>query len=178
MHKCGTRGRWVNKIRRDGLECERWLMSSHLGSNHIGYFEAPNDGHTKQLSYIVWYEAMIGWYKSGKCYGQPCSYGCSSVTDTGASIATGLRQFTVIQWDHQLIRYHDHMRLWPGSLTHCGLVTPYGDKSGSTLAQVMACCLMAPSHYLNQCWFIISRVQWHPSESNFTRNTSVISHWN
>ena len=24
------------------------------------------------------------------------------------------------------------------------------------LAQVMACCLMAPSHYLNQCWLIIN----------------------
>ena len=24
-------------------------------------------------------------------------------------------------------------------------------RSGSTLAQVMACCLTAPSHYLNQC---------------------------
>ena len=31
-------------------------------------------------------------------------------------------------------------------LTHCGLVAPYGDRSGSTLAQVMACCLAAPSH--------------------------------
>ena len=30
--------------------------------------------------------------------------------------------------------------------------------SGSTLAQVMACCLKAPSHYLNQCWLIISKV--------------------
>ena len=47
--------------------------------------------------------------------------------------------------------------------THCGLVT---HKSESTLAQVMACCLMAPSHYLNQCWLIISKVRWHPSESN------------
>ena len=50
--------------------------------------------------------------------------------------------------------------------------------AGSTLAQVMACCLTAPSHYLNQCWLIISKVQWHPSQSNFTRNTSAISHWN
>ena len=25
-------------------------------------------------------------------------------------------------------------------------------RSGSTLDQIMACCLMAPSHYLNQCW--------------------------
>ena len=32
-------------------------------------------------------------------------------------------------------------------------------RSGSTLAQVMACCLMAPSHYLNQCWLIISKIQ-------------------
>ena len=29
--------------------------------------------------------------------------------------------------------------------------------SGSTLAQAMACCLMAPNHYLNQCWLIISK---------------------
>ena len=31
-------------------------------------------------------------------------------------------------------------------------------KTGSTLAQVMACCLTAPSHYLTQCWLIISKV--------------------
>ena len=27
-------------------------------------------------------------------------------------------------------------------------------RSGSTLAQVMAYCLMAPSHYLSQCWCV------------------------
>ena len=37
-------------------------------------------------------------------------------------------------------------------------------KSGSTLAQVMACCQMAPSHYLNQCWLIITEVQWYWSD--------------
>ena len=31
-------------------------------------------------------------------------------------------------------------------------------RSGSTLAQVMACCLKALSHYINQCWLIISKV--------------------
>ena len=31
-------------------------------------------------------------------------------------------------------------------------------RSGSTLAQIMAWCLTAPSHYLNQCWLIISKV--------------------
>ena len=44
--------------------------------------------------------------------------------------------------------------LWPSDAI-------WRQGSGSTLAQVMACCLTAPSHYLNQCWLIISEVQWH-----------------
>ena len=51
----------------------------------------------------------------------------------------------------------------------CGLVTPYGDRSGPTLAQVMACCLTAPSHYLNQCWLIIIEVHRHSPWRNFMR---------
>ena len=31
----------------------------------------------------------------------------------------------------------------------------------STLAQVMACCHQATSHYLNQCWFLFSEVPQH-----------------
>ena len=31
-------------------------------------------------------------------------------------------------------------------------------RTGSTLVQVMACCLTAPSHYLNQYWLIITEV--------------------
>ena len=61
--------------------------------------------------------------------------------------------------------------LWPSD-------TIWWHKSGSTLAQVMACCLTAPSHYLNQCWLIISKVQWHRFKSNFTRDTPAISPWN
>ena len=46
--------------------------------------------------------------------------------------------------------------LWPGDS-----IWRHGTRS--TVAQVMACCLTAPSHYLNQCWLIISKVQWHSS---------------
>ena len=38
--------------------------------------------------------------------------------------------------------------LWPSD-------TIWWQRSGSILAQVMACCLTAPSHYLNQCWLSI-----------------------
>ena len=51
-------------------------------------------------------------------------------------------------------------------------------RSGSTLAQVMACCLTAPNHYLNQWWLIISKAQWHSADGSFTRDTSAISLWN
>ena len=51
-------------------------------------------------------------------------------------------------------------------------------RSGSPLAQIMACCLMAPRHYLNQCWLCISKVEWHSSKHKFTRDTSAINHWN
>ena len=40
-------------------------------------------------------------------------------------------------------------------------------RSGSTLAQVMACCLTAPSHYLNQCWLVIYGTHLHLAEGNF-----------
>ena len=33
----------------------------------------------------------------------------------------------------------------------------------------MAFCLTAPSHYLNQCWLIISNVPWHSSQGSITR---------
>ena len=37
----------------------------------------------------------------------------------------------------------------------------YSLRTWSTLVQVMPCCLTAPSHYLNQCWLVISKVPWH-----------------
>ena len=39
-------------------------------------------------------------------------------------------------------------------------------RSGLSLVQVMACCLTAPSHYLNQYWLVIEVVPWHSPESN------------
>ena len=53
--------------------------------------------------------------------------------------------------------------LWPSDAT-------WWQRSWSTLAQVMACCLVAPSHYLNQCqwWLLINQVILHsPVKINF-----------
>ena len=48
----------------------------------------------------------------------------------------------------------------------------------STLAQVMACCLTASSHYLNQCWLIIGEVPWHSSQGIILRWCEDTNQWN
>ena len=48
----------------------------------------------------------------------------------------------------------------------------YQDQS--SLAQVMTCCLMAPSHYVNQCWLISNETM---SKWNFYDNTNNLTHW-
>ena len=58
--------------------------------------------------------------------------------------------------------------------------------TGSTLVQVMACYLMAPSHYLNQCRLISSKVPRQSPDGDFIRCASSITlkiihlkfHWN
>ena len=74
---------------------------------------------------------------------------------------------------------HYLSQCWPRSLSPYGVTRPqwvnslwpsntiWRHRSGSTLAEIMACCLTAPSHYLNQCWCLINEVVWHSSESSF-----------
>ena len=55
--------------------------------------------------------------------------------------------------DRMVIRTHFNS-LWPSDAI-------WQQGSRSTLVQVMACCLTAPSHYLNQCWLIITSSDVH-----------------
>ena len=59
--------------------------------------------------------------------------------------------------------------LWPRDVI-------WRQESRLTLVQLMACCLTAPSHYLNQCWLVITKVQWCTSEGNFGWDITAISH--
>ena len=61
------------------------------------------------------------------------------------------------------------LRFWVNSLGPSDAI--WRQRPGSTLAQVIACCLTAPSHYLNQCWLIISKVDGHSSKGKFTKTT-------
>ena len=68
----------------------------------------------------------------------------------------------LISWELEITAYFDDdLCRWTTLLSHSALInslwpsdTIWWHRSRWTLAQVMACCLMAPSHYLNQCWLI------------------------
>ena len=56
--------------------------------------------------------------------------------------------------------------LWPSD-------TIRRHRSCSTFAQIMASCLRAPSHNLNQRGLIISKVKWYSRECNSIRDAST-----
>ena len=72
----------------------------------------------------------------------------------------------VMAWCRQATSHYLN-QCWPRSPTPYGVTRPqwvnslwpsvatWWHRSGSTLAQAMACCLSAPSHFLNQFWLII-----------------------
>ena len=62
------------------------------------------------------------------------------------------------------------------SLRPCDAI--WRQRSWSTLAQVMACCLATPSHYLNQCWLFINWILWHSPKTNFIENIQDINSLN
>ena len=72
-------------------------------------------------------------------------------------------KFSKSLWDNQNSLFHTYYLF--NSLRPSDAI--WRQWSWTTLAQVMACCLTAPSHYLNQCWLIIRGVLWHTSESSF-----------
>ena len=79
-------------------------------------------------------------------------------------------------------KHNELMGKWDGAGVYFNLLWPsdaiWWHRSWSTLSQVMACCLTAPSHYLNQCWLIISEAfncGIHPRASSLEMPETVLA---
>ena len=127
---------------------------------------------------------------------QICNNARPVITNT-TDYCTLLRIIRLVRWYPQLIHFilvsgkwlsstpFILDMAWPLLTVKCNLIYtiwPYGpiwfSISGSTLAEVMPCCLMAPQLYRNQCRFNISEIQCKSPEGNSTRSTSTFSHEN
>ena len=113
--------------------------------------------------YQYWY--IITGHKLGHCCACIClsTYSCQAINITVLTLMLDLI-FKNILWllmisnTFSLTTWH----LWPS-------YPIWWHRSRLTLTQVMACRLMIPSYYLNQCRLIIKGGLWHLPERNVTR---------
>ena len=140
----------------DGLVQERRNSSALAMELHLSCTNPSTSSHMDHrpffLSLMIFvgftYHAFVCWYQSW-------------ITSILASLFSDAKYWPFCSG---LIVFNS---LWPSDAI-------WRQRSGSTLAQVMACCLRAPSHYLNQYWLIISEVQRHSPGSNFIRDVPTI----
>ena len=148
--------RWVCMVitwmvdRNDGL-----VRSEQNGQHFVDFSECnfmqKNNyiGQNFQWSLFQWVRLTVNqhWYR--QWLGATKQHGITRANNPRSLMPYGI---TRPQWVNSL---------WPSDTT-------WWYKTWSTLAQVMACCLMTTSHYLSQCWLIISEIQWHSYVDNFS----------
>ena len=153
----GTRG-GIRVMVKNRIAVKFLIISSHL-------IQITHNRHTNNDGLVLYYHLQ-----------------CVGNGDTAVSLSHQFRMSVVCSKSHLLVwllclmqcMFHIITVLSFNSLRSSEAI--WRHRSGSTLAQVMACCLTASSHYLNQCWLIISKVLWHSSQGNFMRDTSSTIH--
>ena len=120
-----------------------------------------SDGLELQLNPAKWWIFSLSLSDGTKPVSEPVYCQCSvSSNHQICSVTFTWKQFhKKCSWTICNILKNDcHLSLgkWVNSLGLSDAI--WQQKTGSTLAQVMASCLTAPSHYLNQCWLMISKV--------------------
>ena len=89
----------------------------------------------------------------------------------------------VMAWCRQATNHYPS-HCWPRSLSPYGITRPqcvivwqvlHFDSNFTLVFSKGSRCLTAPSHYLNQSWFIISEALGQSLEGNFTKDTSSIT---
>ena len=152
---CEGNGRWRlrrlrrNNYRKGNLILTHWGQATHICISKFTIIGSGNGLSTGRRQAIIWSNARI-----------------LLIRTSGTNFSE-----IFIKIDTFSFKKMHFNSLGPGDAI-------WQQRSGSPLAQVIAWCLTAPTHYLNQCWLIISKVEWHSSKGKLTRDTSAINHWN
>ena len=169
-----------------------------MGSSYILLFTGyVNNQNTKTLKWdnifrnhpTKWWQEFILWVQSRKSWQDLGRY--VTVIEKDNTFIKGIKsifhmiRITEARWSicTQPVTHGNTNALSIGpekmgtikrqTLTQCGLY----NRTWSTFVQIMACCLTAPSHYLNQCRLITTENLWHLPEGNFTGNAQIALKW-
>ena len=150
--------------------CTEW-MTSHMPLSET--MMTHRDSSPESISLIMKFcsRAWIQWKKNPENYGAKKCFIYKDIIVDSFKIQQTMTQKRNLYQQHQA---RTALNQSINALRPSDAIWRQG--SGSTLAQVMACCLMAPSHHPNQCWLITSKVFQHSSEANFQRDNSAINH--
>ena len=159
-----NRHRFFNSFLRISL-----VLKINLSNNNVHVINSlqPSDAIWRQRSGSTLAQVMTWCLMTPSHYGNQCGLIISEVQWHSSESNSTISLVLKINLSNNNVHVID-------SLQPCGAI--WRQRSGSTLAEVMTWCLTAPSHYRNQCWFIISEVYWHSSESSFTIDVLVVSH--
>ena len=122
----------------------KWPHEDLYQRSHAVYQETLSSVTHGSLELGGWFTKKVPSYQYRKYYCGDKTVERSSYLHNGTSY-TG--KMTSLYWISALVFFYVNESIksvWPSDAI-------WWHRSGSTLAQVMACCLMAPSHYLNQC---------------------------
>ena len=111
------------------------------------------------LSHILIYFPIV--FERGSEYREKTSFFKREIW-TAQPKAWKLQIIRQMNHPYQLIPLSDCINSWPSNA-----ICQHRSVTESILVKVMACCMTAPSQYLNQCWPIIKWIQWHSPESDF-----------
>ena len=140
-------------------------MVHELDPSHVQRFNVWNYNHTvNELKEITFSLQALHCSSTGdptSCNGLQTfvTFWMNGVTYTPGGLAYGGQQWGTNRYagnghiklgsDERLVKHLFFSSLWPSDAMR-------RRTFGSILAQVMAWCLTAPSHYLNQCWLVSS----------------------
>ena len=167
---CGSRGRWWRQTFRSHEPPQQGRHDNH---DHpwCRYRHAEKAFHQKGNAL---YEVLENFFSLSRwlslCICLKKLISCVDIEIYSDSLIRMRRtsHFTVNTLCPESIQIVTYM--WPTSPPNDA---SWRHRSESTSAQVMTCWLIAPSHYMNQCWLLTSDVLWHSPESNFIVNAQA-----
>ena len=147
---------WTIRVTHDDSHPDFAIMITreHLKFQyHLWCWQNPNLTRTPYIMYI---NADLDWTTI-------TNLNYKNIITSSQSLDISDSNATLLQYEFTSLHSTFHSsQNWP-QIRQLNSLWPsdgiWQHKSGSTLVQVMAWCLLVPSHCLNQSWLIISEVQ-------------------